>query len=407
MKILVINSGSSSIKYQLFDMVHHTVLTSGIAEKIGEDEGLLTHEIYQSNEHTVKSVKTCTITNHRVGLIRIVDLLLDQADGVIRDILEISAVGHRVVHGGETLHSPTVIDEKVISAIKDNIPLAPLHNPSNLTGIEVAKSIFPHALQVAVFDTAFHQTIPIKAFLYAIPFDMYEKGRIRKYGFHGTSHAYVAERAAEYMGRPKGGLNLITIHLGNGASMAAVKNGECIDTTMGFTPLAGLVMGTRCGDVDPALPFFLAENFGMSLQEINTLLNKESGLKGLCGTNDMREVITKYHQGDSRAKIALDVYSYRIKKYIGAYFAILGSLDCLVFTAGIGENSAYIRNLCCSGLGQLGIEIDSERNSKAGKGVREISSLSSIATILVIPTNEEFKIAEETKKIIELRRQKK
>ncbi len=403
MKILVINTGSSSIKYQLLDMVRYKVFASGMAEKIGEDKSLLTYERFQSDGHKVKKTDLSIITNHRVGLNRIVDLLVDRVEGVIRNISEISAVGHRVVHGGETLQTATVIDEKVISVIKKSIPLAPLHNPANLTGIEVAKSIFPHALQVAVFDTAFHQTIPMQAFLYAIPIDMYEKERIRKYGFHGTSHAYVAERAAEYLGRSAVELNIITIHLGNGASMAAVKNGKCVDTTMGLTPLAGLVMGTRCGDIDPALPLFLSDNFGISLQEIDTMLNKESGLKGLCGTNDMREIITKSEAGDSRSQIALEVYSYRIKKYIGAYFAVLGRLDCLVFTAGIGENSAYIRNLCCTGLNQLGIDIDSRKNNKSGKGMKEISSPSSSVTILVIPTNEELRIAEETKRVFESR----
>lgn len=404
MKILVINTGSSSIKYQLFDMRHNTVLASGMVEKIGEEKSLLTHEKFPVNEHAVKKVKSCVIANHRAGLNRIVDLLVDQAEGVMKDVSEISAVGHRVVHGGESLHSSTIIDEKVISAIKDNIPLAPLHNPSNLSGIEIARSIFPGSLQVAVFDTAFHQTIPMKAFLYAIPYDMYEKERIRKYGFHGTSHAYVADRAAEYLGRPKVGLNIITIHLGNGASMAAIKDGECIDTTMGITPLGGLVMGTRCGDIDPALPLFLANSFGMSLLDIDILLNKESGLKGLCGTNDMREVIMKNDAGDSRARIALEVYSYRIRKYIGAYSAALERLDVLVFTAGIGENSAYIRNLCCSGLGLFGIEIDTKRNHKTKKGVKEINSPSSRVKILVIPTNEELRIAQETKKVIKSQR---
>jgi acetate kinase len=320
---------------------------------------------------------------------------------VIRDKTEISAIGHRVVHGGETFHSPTIIDEKVIAAIKENMRLAPLHNPPNLMGIEVARSIFPDSPQVAVFDTAFHQTIPMKAFLYAIPYKLYEKNGIRRYGFHGTSHAYVAERAAAYLGRPLSELNLITVHLGNGASMAALKNGKCMDTTMGMTPLEGLVMGTRSGDVDPALPFFLADHLGMSLKDIDGLLNKDSGLKGMCGTNDMREVMEKKDAGDVRAKIALEVYTYRIKKYIGAYFAALESLDALIFTAGIGENSPYIRELCCSGLQKLGIEIDPEKNRNTGEGMREISTPGSEIKILVVPTNEELKIAQETKKVIE------
>jgi acetate kinase len=288
-----------------------------------------------------------------------------------------------------------------MAAIRETSPLAPLHNPPNLTGIEVSRALFPDAPQVAVFDTAFHQTIPMKAFLYAVPFELYRKDRVRRYGFHGTSHAYVAERAADYLGRPPDDINLITIHLGNGASMAALKKGKSIDTTMGMTPLAGLVMGTRSGDVDPALPFFLADHLGMSLKEIDTLLNKESGLRGLCGANDMREVIEKNNAGDERAHSALEVYTYRIKKYIGAYYAALGSLDAIVFTAGIGENSPEIRELSCQGLKKLGIEIDAVKNRTADKGEREISTPESAVKILVIPTNEELRIAQETMKVLE------
>jgi len=400
MKILVINTGSSSIKYQLFDMDRQKILASGMAEKIGEDRGSLIHKRILDNGEEVKKVEEGRIADHHEGLNLIVDLLVDPEHGVIQDKSEISAVGHRVVHGGETFRSPTIIDEKVIAAIEENIPLAPLHNPSNLMGIEVARKIFPGSPQVAVFDTAFHQTIPMESFLYAIPFELYEKHRIRRYGFHGTSHAYVTERAAAYLGRPLDDLNLITIHLGNGASMAAIKKGRSVDTTMGMTPLAGLVMGTRSGDVDPALPFFLAEHLGMSIEEIDDLLNKDSGLKGICGSNDMREVIAKKDSGDKRAKIALELYCQRIKKYIGAYFAVLESLDVLIFTAGIGENSPYIREKCCRGLNRLGIEIDAGRNKEAREGIREISSPESKVKILVVPTSEELEIAEETKKII-------
>ena len=401
MKIFVINTGSSSIKYELFDMDHHKIAAEGMAEKIGEDSGILTHKKILANGESKKKVEEGVIADHYDGLNRIVELLIDPEHGVIQDKAEISAVGHRVVHGGEEFQSTTIIDENVIAAIKENIPLAPLHNPSNLMGIEVARSIFPDSPQVAVFDTAFHQTIPMKAFLYAIPFEMYEKDRVRRYGFHGTSHAYVSEKAAEYLGRPLGELNLITIHLGNGASIAAIRNGKCVDTTMGMTPLAGLVMGTRSGDVDPALHFFLADHLGMSLKEINTLLNNESGLKGMCGTNDMREIIKKKDAGDAQAKIALEVYTYRIKKYIGAYFAALESLDGLVFTAGIGENAPYIRELCCRGLHKMGIEIDPEKNNRTGNGIRKINSPVSEVKVLVIPTNEELKIAQETKRVIE------
>jgi len=401
MKILVINTGSSSIKYELFDVDHRKILAGGMAEKIGEESGILTHKMILPNGESTEEVEEGLIADHHEGLNRIVDLLVDPVNGVIADKGEISAIGHRVVHGGEAFHSTVIIDDEVIAAIKENIPLAPLHNPPNLTGIEVAGSIFPNAPQVAVFDTAFHQTIPVRAFLYAIPYEMYEKHRVRRYGFHGTSHAYVSDQAAEYFGRPLGELNLITIHLGNGASMAAIKNGKCVDTTMGMTPLAGLMMGTRSGDVDPALPFFLADNLGMTPKDIDNILNKESGLKGMCGTNDMREVIEKKDTGNERAKTALEVYTYRIKKYIGAYFAVLESLDGLIFTAGIGENAPYIRELSCKGLNRLGIEIDPEKNNRAGNGIREISPSGSEVKVLVIPTNEELKIARETKRVIE------
>jgi acetate kinase len=401
MKILVINTGSSSIKYELFDLDHNEILAGGLAEKIGEDRGILTHEVILAGGESIKKVEEGVIADHYEGLNRAVELLVDPEYGAIADKGEISAVGHRVVHGGEAFHSTTIIDEKVISAIKENIPLAPLHNPPNLMGIEIARSIFRDAPQVAVFDTAFHQTIPSHAFLYAIPLEMYERHKVRRYGFHGISHAYVSEQAAEYLGRPLTELNLISIHIGNGASMAAIKNGKSVDTTMGMTPLAGLVMGTRSGDIDPAILYFMADHLGMSLQEIDRLLNKESGLKGLCGTNDMREVIENMEKGDKRAAMALDIYTYRIKKYIGAYFAALEGVDAIIFTAGVGEHAPLIREKSCQGLGRLGIEIDTNKNAAPGAGIREISPLNSEVKVLVIPTNEELKIALETKKAIE------
>ncbi|MCD6183969.1 MAG: acetate kinase [Thermovirga sp.] len=402
MKILVINTGSSSIKYELFYMDNLKVMASGIAEKIGEESSLITHRKILPNGEFTQKVDKGLIVNYCDGINRIVELLVDPQHGAIRNKNEITAVGHRVVHGGETFRSPTIIDAEVIKVIKENIPLAPLHNPSNLMGIEVARSVFPDAIQVAVFDTAFHQTIPMEAFLYAIPFELYEKHSVRRYGFHGTSHAYVAEKAAGYIGRSLSELNLITIHLGNGSSMAAIKNGKCVDTSMGMTPLAGLIMGTRSGDIDPGLHFFLADYLKMSLNDINDLLNKNSGLKGLCGTNDMRKIIEKKDAGDSQAKVALKAYAYRIKKYIGAYFAALGFLDVIVFTAGIGENTPYIRELSCKGLKKLGIVIDPKKNSMTGNEIREISASKSEAKVLVIPTNEELKIAQETKRVYEL-----
>ena len=406
MKILVINTGSSSIKYQLFDMDRQKALASGLAEKIGEPTGKLTHNKHIKKETSLTKVIKKTIPDHRKGLLKIVSFLVDSKYGSIKKKSDIKAIGHRVVHGGEKFQAPAIIDREVIAAIKENIPLAPLHNPSNLTGIEVAKAIFPDSLQVAVFDTAFHQSIPPKAYLYALPYELYKKHKVRRYGFHGTSHSYVAQKAADYLSKPLSELNMITIHLGNGASMAALKNGRCVDTTMGMTPLEGLVMGTRCGDIDPALPFFLANHLKMSLKEIDDLVNKDSGLKGICGTNDMREVIKKKNAGKPMAKTALDIYCYRIKKYIGAYFAVLESLDCLVFTGGIGENAQEIRALCCQGLTKLGIEIDMKKNKSQGdlrNNTAQINSPDSEVNIMVVPTNEELKIALETKQLIENR----
>jgi acetate kinase len=401
MKILVINTGSSSIKYKLFDMDHCKMLAGGVAEKIGEKNGILTHKTVLDNGNLTKKVEKGLIPDHYKGLNRIVDLLVDPEYGVIADKSDISAVGHRVVHGGAMLHSTTIIDQVVIAAIKKNIPLAPLHNPSNLVGIEVAESIFPDVPQVAVFDTSFHQTIPGYAHLYAIPYEIYERHKIRRYGFHGISHAYVSEQAAEYMGRLLTELDLITVHIGNGASMTAIKNGRSVDTTMGMTPLAGLVMGTRSGDIDPALPSYMADYLGMSMQELSSLLNKESGLKGLCGTNDMREVIEKMEKGDKLATLAISIYTYRIKKYIGAYFAVLGGVDAIIFTAGVGEHAPLIRERSCQGLKRLGIEIDAAKNNAPGSGIREISTADSEVKILVVPTNEALKIARETKRAIE------
>ncbi len=401
MKILVINTGSSSIKYKLFDMDRHQVLASGLAEKIGETSGELKHAVFDAGGQTRDLKRPGFIPDHNAGLIRIVDLLLDPEWGVIARKSDIAAVGHRVVHGGETFQAPTRIDEAVLNAVRKHTPLAPLHNPPNLTGINVALSIFPDAPQVAVFDTAFHQTMPPRAFLYALPYELYEREGVRRYGFHGTSHAYVAEIFARHVNRPLEGLDLITIHLGNGASMAALKNGKCVDTTMGMTPLEGLVMGTRCGDTDPALPFFLADHLGMSLKEIDGLLNKASGLKGICGANDMREVLHKRDAGDPRAQTALDIYCYRIKKYIGAYYAVLGRLDGLVFTAGIGENSPEIRMRCCDGLDRLGIKVDPVKNTGARNGILDIGCRDQAVTILVVPTDEEFKIAQETIRVLE------
>ena len=400
MKILVINTGSSSIKYQLFDMEREEAIVTGLAEKIGEGDSILTQKTMNSSGSTKTKVENRPLADHAEGLSLIVDLLIDPQHGVIRDKSEIAAVGHRVVHGGEDFQSSTIITEKVIATVRKNIPLAPLHNPPNLIGIEVAKKLFPEAPQVAVFDTAFHHSLPERAYIYAVPYTLYSEHRVRRYGFHGTSHAYVTVTAAEFLKRAREEINLITIHLGNGASMTAVKNGRSVDTSMGLTPLEGLVMGTRSGDVDPALHYFLSENLGLSIKDIDMLLNKESGLKGLSGNNDMREVEERAGNGDERARLALDVYAYRIKKYIGAYFAALGRLDAVVFTAGIGENSPLIRRMSCSDLGPLGISLDEKKNEERSNIARDIASEDSRIRVLVIPTNEEKRIARETKRVI-------
>ena len=383
MKILVINTGSSSIKYQLFNMEDESVICSGIAEKIGEDQGFLSHRRY-GEELRVKK----RFGDHKEAFQFIKELLIDK---------DISAVGHRVVHGGERFSDSVLINDEVIEAIRQNIPVAPLHNPSNLEGIYILRTLFSDIPHVAVFDTAFHQSMPAEAFLYAIPYRLYKKYKIRRYGFHGTSHAYVSEIAADHMQKPLSQLNLITVHLGNGASITAVKGGRSVDTSMGMTPLEGLVMGTRSGDVDPAIPFFLMDHLKMSPDEIYKILNNDSGLKGICGRNDMREILERREKGDPYADLAVRVYCYRIKKYIGAYMAVLGRTDAIVFTAGIGENSFQIRELCLAGLEGLGIIIDRVKNRE---NKREINTQDSLVKVLVIPTDEELRIARETKRIV-------
>lgn len=400
MKILVINTGSSSIKYKLFSIHTNEVLAHGNLEKIGEPDGRHTCVIVVDGIEN-KRVFEDPIADHRQGLKTIVDLITDTESGVIKNVSEINAVGHRVVHGAEVFQKPSIINDEVLDAIRDNIPLAPLHNPANILGIEVAREIFPQATQVAVFDTAFHHSIPPKAYLYALPYELYSSLKIRRYGFHGTSHGYVAEEAARMLDRPLKDLNLITIHLGNGGSITAVEKGNSVDTSMGMTPLEGLIMGTRSGDIDPSIPYFLASNSGMAIEEINTLLNKESGLKGICGMNDMRDIIAADEKGDKKAGTALDMYAYRIKKYIGAYLAVLGSVDAIVFTAGIGEHAPEIRSRICKGLEKLGIEVDPDRNASPGTTGGEIQTDGSEIRVFVIPTDEELQIARQTQKLIQ------
>ena len=403
MKILVINAGSSSIKYQLFNLedVHrYQVLASGLVEKIGEPQGFLTHKTFPGGSE-VKHTESNRIPTHREGLARVIALLTDPAQGVIQDATEIAGVGHRVVSCGEVYSDTVRITPEVKESIRSFFPLSPLHNPPNLMGIEVAQELFPHCTHVAIFDTAFHQTMPPQAYLYATPYEWYEKYRLRRYGFHGTSHKFMAQSTAEFLDLPPGQTNLISLHLGNGCSMAAIQNGKCVDTTMGVTPLEGLVMGTRTGDIDPAAIPYLMGQTGMDAVQVVDAFNKQSGLKGICGVNDMREVVDLAAAGNERADLALQLFAYRIQKYIGAYMAVVPNLHAIVFTAGIGENAFPVRERICRGLEHLGIRMDFEKNSARSRQPREISMPDSPIKILVLPTNEELQIALETKHVID------
>jgi len=396
MNILVINCGSSSIKYQLFRMPEGKVVAKGLLEKIGEQVSVLTHQVREKRTEIKEN-----ISDHERGLQLILGVLTNKKSGVISDISDLSAVGHRVVHGGEEISKSVIIDDKIIKTISQYSDLAPLHNRPNLVGIEAMGHLLPGVPQVAVFDTAFHQTIPQRAYLYAIPYELYQKYRIRKYGFHGTSHRYVAWRAARLLNKPKEETNLITCHLGNGCSITAIEGGKSIDTSMGFTPLEGLIMGTRSGDLDPAIIVYLTEKQGMEINEINTLLNRRSGLLGVSGvSNDIRDIQREAKKGNKRAKLALEMFCYRIKKYIGAYTAILGRLDALVFTGGIGENAMDIRREICDNLGNIGIELDESKNKETVQKERLISSKDSKTKVFVIPTNEEVMIAYDTYEIV-------
>jgi acetate kinase len=397
MFIFVINSGSSSIKYQLFDMPSASVLCSGLIERIGHENAVLTHKIYKEGREEVIT-RTEAITDHGKGLVEVEKLLTDAQVGVIRSPDEIDVVGHRVVHGGERFAATTRITDAVKKDIQKLFPLAPLHNPSNYLGVEVAGKIFAKASQIAVFDTAFHQTMPPKAFRYAIPDELYTRLGIRAYGFHGTSHKYVARQAAVYLQKPEA--KIITIHLGNGCSMSAVDNGQCVDTSMGLGPMNGLIMGTRSGDIDQSVIFYLVNGQGYSLEEVNTILNKKSGMLGLTGYNDMRDITKAINEGDNNAKMAYDLYTYRIKKYLGAYTAILNGLDAVVFTAGVGENDAKVRQMVCSNMDYLGITLDAERNAAKSKNLREINQAEARVKVLVIPTNEELEIARQCYELV-------
>ncbi len=396
MRILVLNCGSSSVKYQLFDMAKEAAIAGGTFEKIGQPEPELTH---RWNGNTLS--ETVEIRDHGDALLHIRDLLLDPARGGMRSASDIRAVGHRVVHGGERFVGSMRITGEVERTIEDYAALAPLHNPPNLAGIRAARRYFPDVAHVAVFDTAFHQSMPEPAFLYAIPYDLYEADRIRRYGFHGTSHRYVAERAADRLGKAPDAFTGITCHLGNGCSLAAVRNGRSVDTSMGLTPLEGVPMGTRSGDIDPAVIFHLAGHCGMSIGEIDRLLNRSSGLLGLSGvSNDLREIQAAARGGNRRARLAQEVYAYRIRKYIGAYLAVLGGADAVVFTGGVGENGSAMRGRILEDLEGLGMRLDPDRNRACEGCEGEISSPDSPIKLLVIPTNEELLIARDTRDIV-------
>lgn len=385
--VLVLNSGSSSIKYQLIDVDAGRRMARGLVERIGFGDAVHTHGRVVDGDWRENRAQGA-VADHHEGLRTIVEAL--RADGLAGAV---TAIGHRVVHGGERFREPTVIDDEVIAGIEAQIALAPLHNPANLTGIEVARRLWPDVAQVAVFDTAFHATLPEVAYRYAVPETWYTDHRVRRYGMHGTSHAHVAGRAAEVLGRDLTDLRLITAHLGNGASMTAVAHGRSIDTSMGLSPLEGLVMGTRSGDLDPAIVFHIGRATGMAPDDIEHALNTDSGLRGLCGDNDLRTVEARAGEGDGRARLALEVFCYRIRKYVGAYTAALGGLDALVFTAGIGEHSPGVRARVCADLGVLGIALDDEANAASAK---VISTGDSPVAVLVVPTDEELEIATRT-----------
>jgi len=391
MKVLVINAGSSSVKYYLYQMPQAEILARGLVERIGEETSELSH-FFLGKAHTVST----KVENVEKAMELILETLSDKKVGVLRQISQIDAVGHRVVHGGEEFTGSVIIDEKVIASIKKFADLAPLHNPPNLAGILAAQRHLPNLKQVACFDTAFHATIPKIAYMYALPYELYEKYGIRRYGFHGISHRYVARRAAALMGRGKYDINAITCHLGNGCSVTAVKQGRSIDTSMGLTPLEGVPMGTRCGDLDPAILFYLADK-GYGVKTLNTLCNKQSGLLGLSGvSNDVRNLEELTKAGNERAKLAIDVFCYRIKKYIGAYAAVLDTVDAVVFTGGIGENSVFMREKICNAVTQIGVQLDLAKNKDAIAKEAEINTKDSKVKIFVIPTNEQAAIANDT-----------
>lgn len=398
MRILVINAGSSSLKYQLYDMKNESVLASGRVERIGTDSSIVTHE--PEGKPEVRDVSE--ILDHVTAVKRVVELLVHKEHGVITSMSEIDAVGHRIVHGGESFKSSVLVDQAVKLEIRNLFDLAPLHNPAHMMGIEAVELNMPDVPQAVVFDTAFHQTMPQTSYMYAIPSVLYRRHKIRRYGFHGTSHQYVSEQAAAVLGRPLADLKMVTCHIGNGASCTAIMDGKSYDTSMGLTPLEGLMMGTRSGDLDPAIVPFTMGKEDLTLNEVNFMLNKHSGLLAISGiSGDMREIVQAMEEGDKNAKLAFDMYTYRVRKYIGSYTAAMDGLDVLVFTAGVGENSVQLRKAVCDGLTFFGVELDNERNKVRSKEARLISTDASRVKVLVVPTNEELIIARDTYRLVQ------
>lgn len=395
MKILVINCGSSSLKYQFIDMENEQLLAKGIVERIGNDGSSLTQ-----NNNEEKYIIEIPISSHKEAIVFAIRALTDEKHGVIKDMSEIDAIGHRVVHGGEFYSESVMIDNIVIENIKKCIKLAPLHNSVNLIGIEVCRELMPLTPMIAVFDTAFHQTLPEEAYVYALPYELYTKYSIRKYGFHGISHKYVSEKAAEILGHNVKDLKIIACHLGNGVSMAAIKDGKSIETSMGFTPLEGIPMGTRSGNIDPAIVTFMIKELNLNLFEVDEILNKKSGIYGVSGiSSDFRDVEAADAEGNKRARLALDIFYSKVKKYIGYYAVTMEGVDCIVFTAGLGENSPEAREEICRGLEFLGITIDKEKNKVRGKA-QVVSVANTKVKVLIIPTNEELMIARDTKELV-------
>jgi acetate kinase len=395
--VLVINAGSSSLKYSLVDARTGESMAGGLVERIGESNGLLSHRGPDGENNREQRIES-----HEDALRAVLDAFA--SEGPSLDDTELAAIGHRVVHGGDRFADPVRVDDEVMKAVSELIPLAPLHNPANLEGMEVARRIFPDLPQVAVFDTAFHQTLPEHAYTYAVPASWKEDHKVRRYGFHGTSHAFVSAEAARLLGREPDDVNVIVLHLGNGCSATAVQGGRSVDTSMGMTPLEGLVMGTRSGDLDPALHAHLHREVGWSLEEIDTVLNRESGLKGMAGENDFRELMRLVDEGDQPAVLAFDVYCYRIRKYVGAYYAALGRVDAVVFTAGVGQHAPRMRERVLGGLDAMGIRLDEQRNRAESGGARVVSADDSPVAVMVVPTNEEWEIARQSLSVVRAQR---